>query len=94
MPDHFGEQWAPLVALTVAAEATTTLKVGTLVLDNDYRHPVVLAKEAATVDLLSEGRLELGLGAGWMTTDYEQSGHPPTTPPGSASSAWGRRWRS
>jgi probable F420-dependent oxidoreductase len=74
MPDHFGEQWAPLIALTVAAEATTTLRVGTLVLDNDFRHPVVLAKEAATLDLLSEGRLELGLGAGWMRDDYEQAG--------------------
>jgi len=74
MPDHLGEQWAPLIALTVAAEATTTLRVGTLVLDNDFRHPVVLAKEAATLDLLSEGRLELGLGAGWMREDYEQSG--------------------
>jgi probable F420-dependent oxidoreductase len=82
MPDHFTEQWAPLIALTVAAEATTTLRVGTLVLDNDFRHPVVLAKEAATVDLLSEGRLELGLGAGWMRDDYDQSGiayDPPAT---------------
>ncbi len=74
MPDHLGEQWAPLIALTVAAEATTTLRVGTLVLDNDFRNPVFLAKEAATLDLLSEGRLELGLGAGWMRDDYEQSG--------------------
>jgi probable F420-dependent oxidoreductase len=53
---------------------TTTLNVGTLVLGNDYRHPVVLAKEAATIDLLSEGRLELGVGAGWMTVDYEKAG--------------------
>lgn len=74
LPDHFGDQLAPLVALTSAAAATSTLRVGTLVLDNDYRHPVVLAKEAATLDVLSGGRLELGLGAGWMTTDYEQSG--------------------
>jgi probable F420-dependent oxidoreductase len=74
MPDHLGEQWAPLIALTAAAEATTTLRVGTLVLDNDFRNPVFLAKEAATLDLLSEGRLELGLGAGWMRDDYEQSG--------------------
>ena len=74
MPDHLGEQWAPLIAMTVAAEATTTLRVGTLVLDNDFRHPVILAKEAATLDLLSEGRLELGLGAGWMRDDYDQSG--------------------
>jgi len=82
MPDHLGEQWAPLIALTVAAEATTTLRVGTLVLDNDFRHPVILAKEAATLDLLSDGRLELGLGAGWMRDDYDQSGiayDPPAT---------------
>lgn len=72
--DHHGNELAPLTALVVAAEATTTLKVGTLVLCNDYRHPVVVAKEAATMDLLLEGRLELGLGAGWMRTDYEQSG--------------------
>ena len=74
IPDHFTDQWAPMVALTVAAEATTTLNVGTLVIGNDYRHPVVLAKEAATLDLVSEGRLELGIGAGWQATDYEQSG--------------------
>jgi probable F420-dependent oxidoreductase len=74
IPDHFGDQFGPLVALTVAAEATTGLRVGTLVLDNDYRHPVVLAKEIATLELASEGRLEFGIGAGWMTTDYDQSG--------------------
>ena len=74
IPDHFEDQFGPLVALTVAAEATTDLKVGSLVFGNDYRHPVVLAKEIATLDLLSEGRVEFGLGAGWMTTDYEQSG--------------------
>lgn len=74
LPDHFGDQFAPMVALAVAAEATTTLRVGTLVLGNDYRHPLLVAKEAATLDLLSEGRLELGIGAGWMTTDYEESG--------------------
>ncbi|HEV2369462.1 MAG TPA: TIGR03621 family F420-dependent LLM class oxidoreductase [Acidimicrobiales bacterium] len=76
LPDHLGDQLAPMVALTVAAEATSTLRVGTLVLDNDFRHPQVLAKEAATLDLLSEGRLELGIGAGWMMTDYEESGIP------------------
>src|SRR5450631_1248337 len=74
IPDHFEDQLGPLVALTVAAEATTELKVGSLVFGNDYRHPVVLAKEIATLDLLSGGRVEFGLGAGWMTTDYEQSG--------------------
>jgi probable F420-dependent oxidoreductase len=79
VPDHFTDQWGPIVALTVAAEATTTLNVGALVFDNDYRHPVVLAKEMATLDLMSSGRVEFGLGAGWMTTDYEQSGIPHDT---------------
>jgi probable F420-dependent oxidoreductase len=74
MPDHFGDQLAPVPAMMAAADATTTLKVGALVFDNDYRHPLVLAKEAATLDLLSGGRLELGLGAGWMRTDYAESG--------------------
>jgi probable F420-dependent oxidoreductase len=74
MPDHFGDQLAPVPALTAAAAATTTLKVGALVFDNDYKHPVVMAKEIATLDLLSDGRVEFGLGAGWMNTDYEQSG--------------------
>jgi len=74
MPDHFGEQLAPVPALVAAAQATERLRVGTLVFDNDYRHPLVLAKEAATIDLLTDGRLELGLGAGWMRSDYDQSG--------------------
>ena len=74
MPDHFGDQLAPVPALMAAAAATEQLRIGSLVFDNDYRHPLVLAKEAATLDLLSDGRLELGLGAGWMRTDYEQSG--------------------
>jgi len=76
IPDHFGDQFGPLVALTVAAEATTRLRVGSLVFDNDYRHPLVLAKEIATLQLASEGRVEFGLGAGWMTTDYDESGIP------------------
>jgi probable F420-dependent oxidoreductase len=76
MPDHFGEQWGPIVGLTIAAEATTTLNVGALVFDNDYRHPVVLAKEMATLDVASGGRLEFGIGAGWMRSDYEESGIP------------------
>jgi len=74
MPDHFGDQLAPVPALMAAADATTVLRIGALVFDNDYKHPVVLAKEAATLDVLSGGRLELGLGAGWMASDYEQSG--------------------
>ncbi|MFT3854937.1 MAG: TIGR03621 family F420-dependent LLM class oxidoreductase [Ilumatobacteraceae bacterium] len=74
MPDHFTDQLAPVPALTAAAAATSALRVGALVWDNDYKHPVVLAKELATMDLLSDGRLEIGLGAGWMISDYEQAG--------------------
>lgn len=74
LPDHFGNQLAPIPALMAIAAATTTLRVGALVLDNDFRHPVVLAKELATIDLLSRGRLEIGLGAGWMRNDYDVSG--------------------
>jgi probable F420-dependent oxidoreductase len=80
MPDHFGDQLSPTVALQAAADATTTLRVGSLVYDNDYRHPVVLAKDCATLDVLTGGRLELGLGAGWMTSDYVQSGIPMEAP--------------
>jgi probable F420-dependent oxidoreductase len=74
MPDHFGDQLAPIAALATAAAVTETLRVGTLVFANDFRHPAYLAKEMTTLDLLSEGRLEVGMGAGWMTTDYEQTG--------------------
>jgi probable F420-dependent oxidoreductase len=80
LPDHFGDQLGPVAALMAAADATTALRVGSLVFDNDYRHPVVLAKEAATLDLLSDGRFDLGLGAGWMASDYEQSGIPFDSP--------------
>lgn len=76
IPDHLGEQLAPIPALQAAADATSTLRVGSLVFDNDFRHPVMLAKEAATLDVLSGGRLELGLGAGWMKPEYEQAGVP------------------
>jgi probable F420-dependent oxidoreductase len=76
LPDHFTDQVGPIAALMAAADATTSLRVGSLVFDNDYRHPVVLAKEAATIDLLSDGRFDLGLGAGWMASDYEQAGIP------------------
>jgi len=72
--DHLDDQLAPVAALTSAADATSTLRVGALVFCNDYRHPAVLAKEAATLDILSEGRFELGMGAGWMTTDYHRVG--------------------
>lgn len=74
IPEPFGDQFAPMIALMAAADATETLRVGSLVLDNDYRHPVLLAKEAATLDVLSNGRFELGLGAGWAKAEYQQAG--------------------
>jgi probable F420-dependent oxidoreductase len=76
MPDHFDDQLAPVPALTAAAAVTESLRIGALVWDNDYKHPLVLAKELATMDVLSDGRVEIGLGAGWMIADYEQSGIP------------------
>ena len=77
VPDHFVDHYlAPTVALAHIAAVTDTLRVGPLVLGNDYKHPVVLAREMATLDLLSGGRLELGIGAGWMTVDYDKAGIP------------------
>jgi probable F420-dependent oxidoreductase len=72
--DHIGDGVAPLQGLTAAADASGKLRLGTLVLDNDFRHPVVLAREVAALDVLSEGRFELGLGAGWLGRDYERLG--------------------
>lgn len=80
-PDHFGEQLAPLTALMAAADVTHTLRLGTYVCANDFHHPVVLAKEAATLDLLSGGRLEFGIGTGYHQFDYATSGIP-LDPPG------------
>lgn len=77
VPDHFVDHdLAPTVALAHAAAVTDRLRVGTFVLGNDYKHPVVCAREMASLDLLSDGRLELGIGAGWMTADYEKAGIP------------------
>lgn len=74
--EPFGDQLAPIAALMAAANATRQLRIGSLVFDNDYRHPVVLTKEAATLDLLSGGRFELGLGCGWLKSEYDQAGLP------------------
>ncbi len=71
IPDHMDGPMAIGPALAAAAAATTTLRIGSMVYCNDFRHPVMLAKELATIDLLSDGRLEYGLGAGWMLDDYE-----------------------
>ncbi len=76
LPDHFDEGPGPIAALASFAAVTTTLHVGALVFDCDFRHPAVLARELATVDVISEGRLEVGLGAGWKALDYERSGIP------------------
>lgn len=77
----FGHQLAPFAALATVAAVTETLRIGTLVIANDYRPPVLLAKEAATLDLLSSGRFELGLGTGFLKAEYEQAGIP-FDPPG------------
>jgi probable F420-dependent oxidoreductase len=80
VPDHFDEGYGPIAALASAAAVTTTLNVGALVLDCDFRHPAVLARELASIDVLSEGRLEVGLGAGWKQLDYDRSGIPMDPP--------------
>jgi probable F420-dependent oxidoreductase len=73
--DHVGgDELAPIPALAVAAEATRGLRIGTLVINNDLRHPAMLAREAASLDVLSGGRFELGIGAGWARDEYEQLG--------------------
>jgi probable F420-dependent oxidoreductase len=76
MPDRTITGLAPLTALAIAAEATTSLRVGSYVLCQDFHHPALLAKEVATLDFLSGGRFELGLGAGVGPFDYQQLGLP------------------
>jgi probable F420-dependent oxidoreductase len=74
MDDHFGNQLAPVPALMAAADATSKILVGPHVAGVDFRNPVVFAKESATIDLLSEGRFTLGIGAGWSNKDYAIAG--------------------
>ena len=76
VPDHLTDLVAPMPALISAAEATKTLRIGTNVLNNDLRHPALVAREAATVDLLTDGRFELGLGAGSIKSEYDAAGFP------------------
>jgi probable F420-dependent oxidoreductase len=78
--DHVG-RWSATFLLLTAALATQRLRIGTYVVNNDLRNPVLLAQEFATLDLLSLGRLEIGLGAGWMAADYAGTGIP-FDPPG------------
>jgi probable F420-dependent oxidoreductase len=76
MADHFGTALAPVIALQAVADATEKLRLTQFVLAEGFRHPAVLAKELATLDVLSGGRLEVGLGAGWMRSEFEQAGIP------------------
>jgi probable F420-dependent oxidoreductase len=72
--DHFSSTVSPLLGLQAMASATSDIRVATAVLNQDLRHPAVLAKELASLDVFSGGRLEIGLGAGWVHADYDQSG--------------------
>ncbi len=72
--DHFGDQLALVPALAAAIEATSRVRIGALVACNDYRHPVMYAKELATLDVMAEGRIDWGIGAGWLRPEYEQVG--------------------
>ncbi len=74
--DHIRDQFATTPAILAAAEATSTIRVGSVVYANDFHHPVMLAKEAASLDVLTEGRFEFGIGAGWQTSDYTTTGVP------------------
>ncbi|MEK6192151.1 MAG: TIGR03621 family F420-dependent LLM class oxidoreductase [Chloroflexota bacterium] len=74
VPDHLTRQLSPVPALAAAAAVTTRLRIGSYVFANDYRHPLLLAREAATLDAVSGGRLEFGIGAGWRVSDYRQLG--------------------
>jgi len=77
MPDHMvGGAWAAMPALAALAPVTTRLRFGTLVTDNDFRNPVVFAREVAVLDVISGGRFELGVGAGWLDRDYAGTGIP------------------
>lgn len=76
VPDHFLERLAIVPALISAADATETLRVASWVFCNDFRHPALLYREAATLDLLSDGRFELGIGAGWLKGEYDMTGIP------------------
>lgn len=74
--DHFGNRLSPAPALVLAAEATERLRVGSFVYDNDFRHPALLAQEVATIDMLTDGRFDFGIGAGWLKSEYDAAGLP------------------
>ena len=70
----------PITGMMAAAAATTTLRIGSNVFANDFRHPIMLGREAAAVDVFSHGRLVFGLGTGFYRPDYDQSGIPLDSP--------------
>ena len=72
--DHFSPNFAPIAGLTAAAMVAPSMRVSCTVFDNDFRHPAVLAKEMATLDQLTGGRVDVGIGAGWLKSDYDQTG--------------------
>ena len=76
IPDHLVGQLAPIPAMATVAAATERLRIGTFVLNNDLRHPAVLAQDLATLDVLSGGRLDIGIGAGWNRPEYDAIGLP------------------
>ncbi len=76
LPDHLGDAPAPLIPLVTVAEATTALRVGTLVINNDFHHPALLARDVAAVDIATDGRFELGIGAGHSRPEYASIGLP------------------
>lgn len=76
VPDHIGDAFDPSLALAMVADTTTSLRIGSYVFNNDFRHPLLLARQAMTLDVLSNGRFEMGLGAGWMQSEYEQMALP------------------
>jgi probable F420-dependent oxidoreductase len=80
VPDHFDEGYGPITAMATAAMATTSLTVATAVFGVDFRHPAVVARELASIDRLSQGRLEIGLGAGYQVNDYRRPGIPMDSP--------------
>jgi probable F420-dependent oxidoreductase len=76
VPDHLLEQLAPIPYMATVAAATERLRVGTFVINNDLRHPAVLAQDLASLDVLSGGRLEIGIGGGWNVPEYRAIGLP------------------
>jgi probable F420-dependent oxidoreductase len=76
MADHYLNPLTPVAGLVAAADATNSIRIGCQVFDNDFRHPAMLAKEGATVDLLTDGRFDFGIGAGWSKEEYDQVGIP------------------